>query len=56
MKILENVGTLVCKIPTRPPAFNLIESFVALVNETVPRQDIEENIVRETYGEFVTRV
>ena len=39
----------------RSPNLNPIEKFFALVTKTLRKQVIEENIVRETYDEFVTR-
>ena len=56
LKALEDVGALVFKIPPRSPDLNPIENFFALVTKTLRKQVIEENIVRETYDEFVTRV
>ena len=56
LKALEDVGALVFKIPPRLPDLNPIENLFALVTKTLRKQVIEENIVRETYDEFVTRV
>ena len=39
----------------RSPNLNPIEKFFAVVTKTLRKQVIEENIVRETYDEFVTR-
>ena len=39
----------------RSPNLNLIEKFFALVTKTLREQVIEENFVRETYDDFVTR-
>ena len=56
LKALEDVGALVFKIPPRSPDLNPIENFFALVTKTLRKQVIEENIVKETYDEFVKRV
>ena len=55
-KALEDVGALVFKIPPRLPDLNPMEKLFTLVTKTLRKQVIEENIVRETYDEFVTRV
>ena len=57
LKALEDVGALVFKIPPpRSADLNPIENLFALVTKTLRKQVIEENIVRETNDEFVTRV
>ena len=56
LKVLEDVGALVSKIPPRSPDLNLIENILALVTKALHKQFIEENIVREMYDEFVRRL
>ena len=56
LKALEDNGALVFKIPPSWPDLNLIENFFALVTKALRKQVTEENIVRETFDEFVTRV
>ena len=56
LKALEDVGALVFKISPRLADLNPIENVFALVIKTLRKQVMEENIVRETYDEFVTRV
>ena len=56
LKVLEEVGALVSKIPPRSPDLNLIENILALVTKALHKQFIEENIVREMYDEFVRRL
>ena len=55
LKALEDVGALVFKIPPRSPDLNPIENFFVLVTKTFRKQVIKNNIVRETYDEFVTK-
>ena len=56
LKALKDVGALVFKIAPRSPDLNPIENLYTLVTKTLRKQIIKENIVRETYDEFVTRV
>ena len=56
LKALEDVGALVFEIPPRSPDLNPIENFFVLVTKTFCKQVIKNNIVRETYDEFVTKV
>ena len=55
LKALEDVGALVFKIPPHSPDLNRIENFFVLVTKTFRKQVIKNNIVRETYDEFVTK-
>jgi len=56
LKALENIGGIVFKIPARSPDLNPIENFFGIVTKELRKQVLQNNIVRETFDEFVQRV